>query len=100
MTAEKYEALLEAQKQRCRALEEQLTAMEKLAEERNGQTRLLKEQIRILQEKQAQLVEAGNRLAAENKRLEGICTRQQKLLEELSAMVREITAGASNDEQP
>ena len=73
--------IIEKQEGLIAALQEQLKVDQALIDSQEGQIRLLKETIAILEKEQQKLTEAGNAMAAASQRLEKICYKQQELLD-------------------
>lgn len=80
----RYETVIKKQNELIAALQAQVEADQALVAAQERTIHALAGKADILEKQARALGEAGNRMAAENERLEGICLRQQELLEEFS----------------
>lgn len=86
---DKYEKVIQQQKEVIACLEKQHTADQVIIDSQKQQVRILDGKISLLEKEQQKLINAGNELAATCEKLEKICSEQQKLLESFSGIVSE-----------
>ncbi len=84
--ANKYEKIIQIQKELITSFEEQHKADQVLIDAQKQQIHLLEKEISLLEKEQQRLVNAGNEMSASCEKLEKICSGQQELIETLSGL--------------
>ena len=82
----KYEKVIQKQKELIESLEEQHAADQVLIDAQKQQIHLLEEKNSLLEKEQQKLINAGNEMSATCEKLEKICSEQQELIETFSSL--------------
>lgn len=82
----KYEKVIQKQKELITSLEEQHEADQVLIDAQKQQICLQEEKISLLEKEQQRLINAGNEMSATCEKLEKICSEQQELIETFSSL--------------